>query len=104
MSRGKGIAVAIAIACAGAAGARAQEPKGPGRPMQARMEQMREQMRENQRKLDDLVAKMNAATGQAKVDAIAAVVTELVNQRRAMTQQQIGPGGPMGGPTKHPEE
>ena len=106
MSRGKRMAVAIAIACAGAAGARAQEPQAPARPMQARMEQMREQMRENQRKLDDLVAKMNAATGQAKVDAIAAVVTELVAQRRAMSQQPGGGmGGPMmGGPMKHPEQ
>ena len=34
-------------------------------------------------KLDDLVAKMNGATGAAKVDAMAAVLTELVAQREA---------------------
>jgi hypothetical protein len=98
MSRGRQLAVAIACACLGALGARAEEPQAPARPMQARMEQMRE----NQRKLDELVEKMNAATGQAKVDAIAAVVNELVAQRRAMGMG--GPMGGMGGPMKRPAE
>ena len=35
-------------------------------------------------RLDELVAKMNAAQGQAKVDAIAEVVTALVQQHQAM--------------------
>ena len=34
--------------------------------------------------LNDLVAKMNAAAGMEKTDAIAAVVNEMVRQRRAM--------------------
>jgi hypothetical protein len=96
MSRGK-LAVAIAWTCVSAISAGAEEPQAPVRPRQVRMEQMRE----NQRKLDELVEKMNAATGQAKVDAIAAVVTELVAQRRAMGTMM---GGPMGGPMKRPQE
>lgn len=35
-------------------------------------------------KLDDLIAKMNAATGQAKIEQMAAVLTELVAQRKTM--------------------
>lgn len=35
-------------------------------------------------RLDQLVSRMNAATGQAKVDAVAAVITELVTQRRTL--------------------
>jgi hypothetical protein len=40
-------------------------------------------------RLDDLVAKMNAASGQAKVDATAAVVTELVTQRKTMRDRMM---------------
>ena len=95
MSRGKRLAVAIALACVSASSAGAEEPQAPTRPMNPRMEQMRE----NQRKLDELVAKMNAAKGEAKVDAIAAVVTELVAQRKAM-----GSMGGMGGPMKRSQQ
>src|SRR6185295_16130537 len=54
-------------------------------------------------KVDGLLAAMNAARGDAKVDAIAAVVTELAAQRkelRDMVMQGMhamhGPGGPGG--------
>jgi len=40
-------------------------------------------------KLDELVAAMNAATGQQKVDAMAAVLNELVAQRKAMRQMMM---------------
>jgi len=56
------------------------------------------------RRLDSLVARMNGATGSRKVDAMAAVITELVAQRRAMRAHHRemmhapgmmhGPGGP----------
>ena len=95
MSMGKRLAAAIACACVSAASAEAEEPEAPARPMHPRLEQMRE----NQRKLDELVAKMNAAKGEARVDAIAAVVTELVAQRKAM-----GSMGGMGGPMKRPQQ
>ena len=41
-------------------------------------------MAEMDQRLDNLVAQMNAATGDAKVDAVAAVVNELVAQRAEM--------------------
>ena len=60
--------------------------RGPGRmhhgfhePMHAGM---RAQMQAHDARLDELVAAMNAAEGSAKVDAIAAVVNEIVAQRR----------------------
>jgi hypothetical protein len=43
--------------------------------------------------LDTKVAAMNAAQGAAKIDAMAAVVNELVTQHRAMHQEQGGCGG-----------
>ena len=52
----------------------AQAKPAPGRGM----------MEANNAKLDELVTKMNAAQGQAKVDAIAEVVTALVQQHQAM--------------------
>ncbi len=47
-------------------------------------QQMMADMKADQEKLDDLVAKMNAATGQQKVDQVAAVITELVARQKAM--------------------
>ena len=47
-------------------------------------DQMMADMKAADQKLDALVAKMNAATGQAKTDATAATVTELVAQRKQM--------------------
>jgi hypothetical protein len=41
-------------------------------------------MKESGAKLEALVAKMNAAQGQAKVDAIAELLTALVQQHQAM--------------------
>ena len=41
-------------------------------------------MKAADQRLDELLAKMNSASGQAKVDATAAAVTELAAQRKAM--------------------
>ena len=51
--------------------------------LQAR-QQMMEQMKASDARLDELVVAMNQAQGEAKVDAIAAVLNELVAQRREM--------------------
>ena len=51
--------------------------------------------------LDSLVQAMNQATGNRKVQAMAAVINELVAQRRAMHEhmrQVMGNGGKMSGP------
>ena len=45
------------------------------------MEAMMARMKTNDAKLDDLVKKMNAATGAAKTDAMAQLLTALVEDR-----------------------
>ena len=61
------------------------EPSAQAQPdQQASMMKMMSMMRANDQKLDDLVKKMNAAKGSAKVDAIAEVLTTLVQDRRTM--------------------
>lgn len=52
--------------------------------MMADCQKMMADMKAGQEKLDDLIAKMNAATGQQKVDQMAAVLTELVARQKAM--------------------
>ena len=52
--------------------------------MMADQEKMMTEMKGADQRLDDLVGKMNAASGSEKADATAAVVNELVNQRRTM--------------------
>ena len=47
-------------------------------------QKMMADMKAADQKLDALVAKMNAASGQAKTDATAAAVTEFVAQRKSM--------------------
>lgn len=63
-------------------------PPGHGRMMSPERlqahQQMMEQMRAHDARLDELVKAMNEATGQAKVDAIAAVLNEMIAQRRTM--------------------
>lgn len=54
-----------------------------GSRMRMNEEQM-QAMDQRQAKLDQLVAAMNAATGEAKVDAIAAVVNEMAAQHKMM--------------------
>jgi hypothetical protein len=63
------------------------------------MRTMRQSMRAEQAgadaKLNDLVAKMNAAGGEKKVDAIAAVVSEMVAQRQARHEKMAAMQGKM---------
>lgn len=55
---------------------------------------MMEEMRSQQEKLDRLVAAMDAAKGSDKVDAIAAVVKELVAQHGARLERMQSRGRP----------
>lgn len=68
------------------AGSAAQQPQPDLSDMKKMHEQMITEMKANDARLDALVAQMNAASGPAKVDAVAAAVTELVRQQRAMHQ------------------
>ena len=52
--------------------------------MMAQHHTMMAEMQASQKKLDELVAQMNKATGAAKVDRIAALLTELVAQHARM--------------------
>lgn len=86
-------------------------PRGRGREgadMMAQHQQMMGEMQAAQKKLDELVASMNAAKETEKVDRIAAVVTEMValhkqmmahmaampmmSMRGGMMQRGAGPG------------
>jgi hypothetical protein len=65
-------------------------------------EQMMAEMKAGDAKLDALVKDMNSATGGTKIDAVAAVVNELVRQHQAMHgrmgqmhQQMMGGRGMM---------
>ena len=57
--------------------------------MKQQHETMQKHMAEMDAKLQTLVADMNKATGSAKVDKTAAVVTELVAQRSMMQKQMM---------------
>lgn len=57
--------------------------------MMAQHEKMMTEMKAADQRLSDLVAKMNSASSQAKVDATAAVVNELVSQRKAMHEHMM---------------
>jgi len=52
--------------------------------MMADQEKMMAETKAADLRLDGLVAQMNTATGQPKIDATAAVVSEMVAQRKAM--------------------
>jgi hypothetical protein len=67
-------------------------------------QQMMAEMKANRATLDALVQEMNSASDNAKVDAIAAVVTELVRQQNTMQdrmgqmhEQMMSGRGMMGG-------
>lgn len=52
--------------------------------MKTKCQTMMASMKTAEARLDELVARMNSATGQQKVEQIAAVLTEMVAQRKAM--------------------
>lgn len=75
------------------AAVRTQQPPATQQPQQATPdmmkmhEQMMAEMKANRMKLDALVKAMNSASGNAKIDATASVVTELVRQHNAMFER-----------------
>lgn len=84
-----------------AQGAQAQ-PQPDMAEMMKMHEQMMAEMKAGDAKLDALVKDMNAAAGQPKVNAMAAVINELVRQHKAMHdrmgqmhQQMMGGRGMM---------
>jgi len=70
--------------------------------MMAERETMMTAMKADDQRLDDLVATMNTAAGMEKTTATAAVVTELVTQRRTMRDGMMKmQHGMMGHMTEH---
>jgi hypothetical protein len=59
---------------------------------QAMMTRMMANMQAEQKKLDELVAQMNTATGPEKVDRIAAVVTEMAAMHKRMSTMMMEGG------------
>ncbi len=98
-------ALVVPLFLAGSVVAWAEEP-GEGKPemahpgmadpammeeeMIAMHQEMHSKMVAMDSKLAELVAEMEAASGRRRTDAVAAVVTELVAQRRAMREMMIG--------------
>ena len=68
-------------------GATTQQPQPGMQDMMKMHEQMMAEMKGNRAKLDALVQQMNSASGNAKVDAMAVVVTELVRQQNTMYER-----------------
>jgi hypothetical protein len=62
--------------------------------MMARHQEMQQEMAAMDARLEELVVQMNAASGEARVDAMAAVINELIEQRRDMHEMmaEMGPG------------
>ena len=97
--RRRALAMIAAAAVACVPGLAAQQPGEPGGRgqhgarhgsdsagvrMHAMMQQHMRQMDSLDLRLDSLVERMNRSSGSRKQDAMAAVITELVAQRRAM--------------------
>ncbi|MBI4888036.1 MAG: hypothetical protein HY824_13155 [Acidobacteria bacterium] len=76
------VGVVVLVWLWGLNGAAAQQSNMPD--MMKMHEQMMAGMKADRTKLDALVTEMNGAPGTRKVDAMAAVVTELVRQHTAM--------------------
>ena len=94
-----GCAAVVISAVPGLAAQKAQEPhhaatelKPPSgmmakcQAMMAEREKMMTDMKAADQRLDDLVASMNSASGTEKMAATAAVVSEMVTQRRTMRE------------------
>jgi hypothetical protein len=62
------------------------EPQAQGKPM-GEMRKMMEQMHASDAELQHLVADMNASTGDAKVAAMAALLTRMVQRQTTMRQE-----------------
>lgn len=84
----------LVVVLAGA-GVLAQEPSvkpaadmaGSCKAMMAEREKMMADMKTSDERLDQLVAKMRAASGEARVEATTEVVAAMVEQRKAMRER-----------------
>jgi len=84
------------LVVASAAG-RAQNPPAAAdpHPKMAGQQPMMASMQAADKTLDDLVAQLNTARGDDRLDKVIAVVKELVAERKAMRDMMAGRGGMM---------
>ena len=84
------------LVVAGAAGRAQNPPAAPNQPAtMAGQQRMMASMQAADKKLDDLVAQLNAARGDDRLDKVIAVVKELVAERKTMREMMAGRGGMM---------
>src|SRR5258707_7944657 len=62
----------------------------PGRPTAEAMQRMQAEMQASEAQLDGLLAEMNASTGDKKIDAMAALLNRLVQERKSMQRRAAG--------------
>ena len=76
----------------------AQNPPAAANPraMMAGQQQMMASMQAGDKKLDDLVAQLNAARGNDRLDKLVAVVNALVAERKGMRDMMAMHGNMMG--------
>jgi hypothetical protein len=107
------LGVALAATVAWTSGLAAQQPgghSGHGGPRgsdsaAAMMQRHGREMDSLDARLDSLMTRMNRSTGAARVDAMAAAITELVAQRRTMHahhRDMMHGSGKTDGPGGHP--
>jgi hypothetical protein len=102
---GAGLAALMLSAHALSAQQSAPPHMGPGAPGGMMGPQNMQMMDSFNARLDTLVVRMNRATGNKKITAMADVINELVAQRKAMHQamhQMAGPHPGMGGMMMQP--
>ncbi len=79
----------IAFLQAAAGPAAAQDQKPVCRQFMEQKQQQMKQMQQWDQELKDKVQEMNSATGQDKVDKMAAIITEMVRQREEMHKNML---------------
>jgi len=84
----------LAIA-AGVARSQETTPKPDVHTMMAGQHQMMMSMQATDKKLDDLIAQLNAAKGNDRIDKLVAVVNELVAEHKHMMNMMPMHGGMM---------
>jgi hypothetical protein len=92
-------ALIVGIAFLAVAGGIARSQETATKPdmhtMMAGQQNMMMSMQASNRRLDDLIAQLNAAKGNDRIDKLVAVVNELAAQRKQMTSMMSAQGGMM---------
>ena len=87
--------ITLVAVTAGIASSQETAPKPDMHAMMADQHKMMMSMQASDKKLDDLIAQLNAAKGNDRIDKLVAVVNELAAQRKQMTGMMSMQGGMM---------